>query len=140
MGKLSNLKIGFGSLPPRFSKAPDDESARYRMRDAVKPWRAWYKLARWQQLRLRVFLRDSYTCQFCNNVEGNTSLLVADHKRPHRGDELLFWDEDNVQTLCKSCHDSRKQSIERRAGAGGGYNAQRAPRSYNPAQGGRSKV
>jgi 5-methylcytosine-specific restriction endonuclease McrA len=45
-------------------------------------------------------------------VEGNTSLLVCDHIKPHRGKEELFWDEGNLQTLCKPCHDSLKQAEE----------------------------
>ena len=78
-----------------------------------EPWRNWYKLARWQRLRLKVFLRDCYTCQCgCGVIEGDTRLLVADHKIPHRGDERLFWDEDNVQTMLKACHDSKKQKEE----------------------------
>ena len=81
---------------------------------AELPWKAWYKLARWRDLRLRIFRRDLYTCQRprCGRVEVNTSLLVCDHVRPHRGDVRLFWDETNLQTLCKSCHDTIKQREE----------------------------
>lgn len=32
---------------------------------------------------------------------------VTDHKRPHWGDETLFWDENNHQSLCKPCHDTK---------------------------------
>ena len=32
---------------------------------------------------------------------------VVDHIVPHRGDARLFWDEDNWQPLCKSCHDRK---------------------------------
>src|SRR5688572_10745903 len=78
-----------------------------------EPWRKWYKTARWSRLRHRVFVRDCYTCQCgCGRLEGDTSLLVADHKTPHRGDERLFWDEANVQTMLKACHDSKKQKEE----------------------------
>jgi 5-methylcytosine-specific restriction endonuclease McrA len=77
------------------------------------PWKAWYKLKRWRDLRLQIFRRDLYTCQCgCGLMEGNTSLLVCDHIKPHRGDERLFWDETNLQTLLKSCHDSAKQRAE----------------------------
>ena len=38
---------------------------------------------------------------------------VVDHITPHRGDQQLFWDVDNWQSLCKQCHDSHKQSIEK---------------------------
>ncbi|HEX7883151.1 MAG TPA: HNH endonuclease [Afipia sp.] len=81
---------------------------------ASPPWKAWYKLARWRGLRLRIFLRDLYTCQRkgCGLIEGDTALLVCDHVKPHRGDEALFWDEANLQTLCKACHDKAKQTEE----------------------------
>ena len=77
------------------------------------PWHNWYKTARWERLRQRVFLRDLYHCQCgCGRLEGDTSKLVADHKIPHRGDEQKFWDEDNIQTLYKPCHDRLKQKQE----------------------------
>jgi 5-methylcytosine-specific restriction endonuclease McrA len=79
---------------------------------ASPPWRAWYKTARWAALRLSIFLRDLYQCQRCGKLEGNTSLLVCDHRKPHRGDQQLFWDENNLQTLCKGCHDRDKQREE----------------------------
>ena len=28
----------------------------------------------------------------------------VDHMTPHRGNAVLFWDSDNWQTLCASCH------------------------------------
>lgn len=40
----------------------------------------------------------------------------VDHKTPHRGDMKLFWDRSNWQPLASSpCHNSRKQSQERRS-------------------------
>lgn len=40
---------------------------------------------------------------------------VADHIKPHRGDRGLFFDPANLQSLCKSCHDSHKQAQEHNA-------------------------
>ena len=37
---------------------------------------------------------------------------VADHVEPHKGDELKFY-QGKLQSLCKRCHDSAKQSQER---------------------------
>lgn len=37
---------------------------------------------------------------------------VADHIIQHNGDERLFWDVDNIQTLAKIIHDQVKQKIE----------------------------
>lgn len=76
------------------------------------PWHGWYKTARWQALRQQIFLRDLYTCRMCGALEGDTSKLVCDHVKPHRGNARLFWDAANLQTLCKACHDSAKQRAE----------------------------
>lgn len=85
---------------------------RSRQRDAGQPWRAWYKTARWQKLRWSVLVRDLFTCRECGRIEADTSKLVADHKRAHRGDERKFWDPENLQCLCKPCHDKVKQAQE----------------------------
>lgn len=89
-------------------------------RDTYVEARGWYKLARWKAepprvpgLRWRVLVRDLFTCQMCGKLEVDTSLLVGDHKVPHRGDPDLFWSEANVWCLCKTCHDSVKQRQER---------------------------
>jgi len=78
------------------------------------PWKRWYKLARWEQTRQTVFARDLFTCKMagCGILITERRMLVCDHVRPHRGDERLFWSQDNLQTLCKSCHDKRKQAEE----------------------------
>lgn len=78
------------------------------------PWRRWYKLVRWQALRLQIFERDGFTCQRkdCGALVGDMSQLVCDHVKPHRGSPLLFWDPANLQTLCKPCHDKAKQREE----------------------------
>mgnify|MGYP001201243132 FL=1 len=38
---------------------------------------------------------------------------VVDHIKPHRGDQQVFWDKSNWQSLCKQCHDSNKQRLEK---------------------------
>jgi 5-methylcytosine-specific restriction enzyme A len=35
----------------------------------------------------------------------------VDHIKPHKGDQRLFWDAKNMQSLCKVCH-SRKTAEE----------------------------
>ena len=32
---------------------------------------------------------------------------VVDHRIPHKGDRVLFYDADNLQALCKPLHDSK---------------------------------
>jgi 5-methylcytosine-specific restriction enzyme A len=114
--RLTALKPRLGSLPPRIGYQPGDEKARDKHRSATQHWRQWYKSTRWSKLRIKVFIRDHFTCQMCGRIDGNTSRLVGDHRIPHRGDEAAFFDEANVQTLCKPCHDSDKQRQERRNG------------------------
>lgn len=112
MGRLTRLPSILSTLPPRLASAPDGRVERDRQRDA-QPWRKWYKTARWQKLRWFVLVRDLFTCQRCRTLKSDTSQLVADHRKAHRGDERLFWDPGNLWTLCKTCHDSWKQRQER---------------------------
>lgn len=121
MRKLSRLRTlppRIGALPPRIGVAAGDEQARSRQRDASQAYRAWYKTAAWQKKRLKILERDLYTCQRTGVLligkypAGNSP--VVDHKRPHRGDERLFWDDDNLHSVSKAFHDSVKQSEERR--------------------------
>ena len=116
MSKITTLKPLVTKLAPPIGYARDDEAARHRYRDSTQTYRRWYKTARWQKLRWAVLVRDLFKCQRpqCGRVEANTSQLVADHKVPHRADERLFWDESNLQCICKQCHDRDKQREERR--------------------------
>lgn len=112
MPRLTTLPPRVAAQPPLLKKQTDAEGHS----TAVEPGRAWYSTARWKRLRDRVLLRDHYTCQCgCRHIEPNTAMLVADHKKPHRGDPALFWDETNLQTLWKPHHDADKQRADRRA-------------------------
>jgi 5-methylcytosine-specific restriction endonuclease McrA len=117
MGKLTSLRPRLSTLRSKLASAPVTRQERDRVRDQ-RPWRRWYKTSRWQKLRMLILLRDRFTCQWpgCGRVEPDTSQLVADHRKAHRGDEALFWDQDNLWCLCKPCHDSAKQREENRAG------------------------
>ena len=114
MARLSNLKPRLGSLPTRLGYAPGDERARDRQRNASQVWRSWYRSARWRRLRERILTRDLFTCRMCGLLHAGKGTAVVDHVKPHRGDEVLFWQESNLQVLCKSpCHDKHKQAQER---------------------------
>lgn len=119
MAPLKALAPALGALKPRLGYAPGDEKARDRNRRDTQPWRAWYKTARWEKLRQAVFLRDGYTCrrtgELCIGKANEPNAPVANHKQPHRGDPVLFWSIDNVETVAKHVHDSMIQREERRA-------------------------
>ena len=114
MARLKAMPSRLTTPPSRLSvSVPVGEAGQSRQRDRDQPIRRNYKTARWQRLRWSVLLRDLFTCRRCRRLEADTSQLVADHIIPHRGDETLFWNDANLQCLCKSCHDSTKQSEER---------------------------
>lgn len=106
MGKLRNIPARLGRLSPRLTPKADAQGHR------PEAARSWYKTARWEALRHATFHRDNFTCQMaaCGRV---TSRPICDHRDPHRGDPGLFWDPQNLQTLCKACHDGVKQRLER---------------------------
>lgn len=78
----------------------------------TRPWRGWYKLARWLRLREWQLSREPL-CRYCLEVEDVTEADTVDHTKPHKGDPALFWNTDNLQSLCKPCHDRHKQREER---------------------------
>lgn len=68
----------------------------------------------WQKARAR-FLRQNQLCLMCKAAGRVTEATVVDHKIPHRGDQVLFWDETNWQPLCVTHHSSEKQRQENAA-------------------------
>lgn len=81
---------------------------------------------RWQQARAD-HLRRNPLCVFCRDKGRAVAASVVDHiKAPRLGDARLsgdaeriadawrlFWDRTNWQSLCKLCHDSTKQRMEK---------------------------
>ncbi|WP_324730987.1 HNH endonuclease signature motif containing protein [Pseudomonas paeninsulae] len=87
---------------------------------------------RWKNARVQ-FLTVNYRCVMCLASGVSTWLspdspnAIVDHKTPHKlkaaidsGDPVriteaqrLFWDRKNWQALCKRCHDSTKQRLEK---------------------------
>ena len=126
MAKLTMMRSRIPTAKPRIAASFDDERNRSRHRDATQEHRKWYKTSRWQKLRLEILTRDHFTCAMCKRVinpykrgeDGKIdpeNVLICDHIQPHRGNEALFWDVSNLQTLCKPCHDSPKQSEEKQS-------------------------
>lgn len=73
-----------------------------------------YNTARWKRLRAEQ-LRAHPLCRMHGELGQVAAATVADHVKAHRGDEALFFDADNLQSLCKHCHDAHKQAQERNA-------------------------
>ena len=68
--------------------------------------RAWRRQA-------RAYLGAHPLCAMCEATGRTTMATVVDHVKPHKGDEALFFDETNWQSLCKPCHDGAKAEIGR---------------------------
>ncbi len=58
---------------------------------------AWRKAA-------KAYLARNPICVFCEQYNRLTPAQCVDHIIPWRGDRELFWDSDNWQSLCSSCH------------------------------------
>ena len=71
----------------------------------------WYKTAAWQKRR-RAQLNTEPLCRECNRIGILTPATVADHIERHSGDVAKFW-EGELQSLCRSCHNSFKQRVEK---------------------------
>ena len=61
---------------------------------------------RWREARA-IFLEQHPLCAFCQTEGKIVPATVVDHIIPHRGDQRLFWDQNNWEPLCKECHDRK---------------------------------
>lgn len=101
--------------------AAQDKRDRDRTADAKRaslPYRKWYKRKAWcgPDGRRARQLADEPLCALCPEHSKQLA-TIADHVVPHNGDHGLFWFGE-LQSLCKPCHDIKKQRLERRAGRG----------------------
>jgi 5-methylcytosine-specific restriction endonuclease McrA len=71
-----------------------------------------YNTSRWRKLRLKI-LAQQPLCKICERMGKVTASDTVDHIIPHKGNPKLFWDVNNLQGVCKSCHDSIKAAEER---------------------------
>lgn len=111
-GRLGKAPSRFGDTAPVAQRLTSAAGDRFAQREAIEPWRRWYKSARWQSLRWHVLVRDQFRCQMCGEIETDTARLVADHRIAHRGNPALFWGEGNLWCLCAACHSGAKQAEE----------------------------
>ena len=65
--------------------------------------------ARWNKARIEHLDADPL-CVDCAKRDYITPATVVDHIVPHKGNDELFWDRSNWQSLCKPCHDRKTAS------------------------------
>ena len=68
--------------------------------------------SKWQRARKR-FLKEHPLCCKCEEEGKYVRATIVDHIKPHRGDPILFWDEENWQPLCKHHHDVKTMTEDR---------------------------
>lgn len=99
----------FRQLTPRHSPV-DENKSRWGRGRGGRPW---------QRLRQRIFERDNYLCQ--KHLKNGRYVFVELHGPSER---VGYCDhdiaggpdtEDNLQTLCKECHDQKTQRESREA-------------------------
>uniref|UniRef100_A0A6M3L6N9 Putative homing endonuclease n=1 Tax=viral metagenome TaxID=1070528 RepID=A0A6M3L6N9_9ZZZZ len=65
-----------------------------------------YQDSRWKKLR-KIFLYNNPFCVECTKQGKDIQSTEVDHIQPHNGDYETFFDINNLQGLCKSCHSSK---------------------------------
>ena len=99
MAKLSTLRPRIATLNTSRVQAAGSEAARG---GSTKRGYGY----RWQQERVR-WLERHPLCIHCE-AEGHIEPATdVDHITPHRGDQSLFWDRGNWQSLCKRHHSAK---------------------------------
>ena len=77
----------------------------------MNKWHYLYNTQRWRNLRAKI-LKEQPLCNMCEKRGIITPSDTVDHIKAHKGDKSLFWDRNNLQTLCASCHNAAKQRKE----------------------------
>lgn len=101
-----------------------------------------YNGSAWKQARA-LQLRREPLCRMCRELGQYVEAGVVDHVVPHRGDERLFFDTENLQSLCKPCHDRHKQAQEHQRDGlvrGAGHAGQPLDRAHPWHTAGRDRV
>lgn len=63
----------------------------------------------WRKAR-KIFLGQHPLCECQECQAGKVRIraaTVVDHKIPHKGNMVLFWDCNNWQSMARSCHDKK---------------------------------
>ena len=77
-------------------------------------YRRLYKTGRWRGkhgIRAKRLALEPI-CRMCYALGRVTVATIVDHIKPHRGNQVLFFDITNTQSLCDTHHSSDKQSEE----------------------------
>ena len=128
MARLQSIPSRLGKLPAKRQTAHNNPTS-WRNDKRTAAQRGYgYK---WQQARAAYLAKHPH-CVMCLAEIGMTDLqpaevvvecarrglseplaTVVNHKVAHRGDQRLFWDRSNWESLCRRHHDSDAQRIDK---------------------------
>ena len=78
-------------------------------------WPELYNSTRWKKIR-QIVLEKAPLCAVCRKSGRLTQAEDVDHIVAHQGDEHLFFDIENLQPICKTCHGSKTaQEVRQRS-------------------------
>lgn len=66
-----------------------------------------YDSVRWRRFAKMQLGREPL-CRLCFQMGRDTAAAVVDHIVPHETDPKLFWDANNLQSLCPTCHNAKR--------------------------------
>jgi 5-methylcytosine-specific restriction enzyme A len=93
------------NIPPRQS-LPWENKKRSGFQEAKRKTDPRYHSHRWRKLRAYVLAQEPL-CRECRAKKIVTAATDVDHIVTARQDDSLFYDIDNLQPLCGSCHKSK---------------------------------
>ena len=109
------VTLGCGNKVTIRSHSPYCSKCRERRKREGVAYQTWdmgvYKTAKWVNLR-NLKINRSPLCEECQRMGITTLATTVDHIVPWRGNMDLFFDIDNLQSLCTSCH-NRKTAKEK---------------------------
>lgn len=79
-----------------------------------------YKSKRWLKKRQLILRRDDYECQLCKRYGKKRQATVVHHIKHADEYPELAWDNDNLISVCASCH-GKLHPEKRKGGFGRGY-------------------
>ena len=86
--------------------------------EVAQTYRTLYSSKHWKTLRRQALTRDAYQCQHSGcgahlqAGRDHPRSAVVHHLKAHKGDLELFFDLNNLQSVCWTCHSGDIQSTE----------------------------
>lgn len=78
----------------------------------AQAYRRLYRTARWLKLRAQK-LAEEPLCERHKAKGKVVPATVVNHQEPHKGNTTLFYDYDNLESVCAECHDNVIATEER---------------------------